>query len=369
MIDALRSAGCRIIHRPAPTEAPFRITFESPTGERIGIVAYAYLATFTPTKNRPDDEHSFQIKYGNNDRKLHDLWQDPYGLYVTLLVGINPDQGFFVGADPVLHSPTKFYIRLEFKQSHVDQALRLGWFAWERRRHNRQPIEVLVAGVPESFLRYVRFEREALGEDQGHRQLLAEQMVFRATRVPDAVSGSAPIPSRARLHQLAREFELDESEVLDLIAGARRLKMAVRGWVAEEHLVRNLRNVPGVTRCARIDEEGGPDVSLSFEGSRLITIECKNVLRERSAAGLARVDFQRTRTSKGDPCSRYYGASDFEVLAACLHPVTERWEFQFVPTAVLDGHRRCKGKLSNLVKLDGRWRESAREVLRGVVGA
>src|SRR5688572_21543168 len=78
MVNALRAEGCRIIHEPDPDRAPFRITFETPSGERMGIIAYAFLATFTPTKNRPEDEHSFQVKYGAKDGRLHELWQDPY---------------------------------------------------------------------------------------------------------------------------------------------------------------------------------------------------------------------------------------------------------------------------------------------------
>jgi hypothetical protein len=369
MLDALRREGCRIIHEPSPDRAPFRITFETPSGERMGIMVYAFLATFTPTRNRPDDEHSFQIKYGTKDGKLHDIWQDPFDLYVTLFLGINPDQGFFVAADPVLHSPTKFFIRLEFKQKHVDQILRHGWFAWERPRFKPgEPVEVLVGGRASSFLRLIRFEREARGEDQGHRQLLAEQL---ATHTADLVTPrpALMVPSPPRLHELARELELSETEVLDVIAGARRLKMAVRGWVAEEHLVRSLKRVPGVTECERLDEEGGVDVRLRYQGSRPLAIECKNVLRERTAAGLARLDFQRTRASKGDPCSRYYSPRDFDVVAACLHAVTLRWEFQFAPTGDLDvlGQQSpCAGKLSHLVKLDERWSRPVETVLREV---
>ena len=367
MLEALRREGCRVIHEPAPNEAPFRITFETPSGERIGIIAYAFLANTKPTKNRPDDEHRFQVKYGSKDGKLHKLWQDPYGLYVTLFIGINPDLGFFVGADPVLHSPTKFFISVEFKQQHVDSILRTGWHAWERERRSRAleeegPVEVLVGGTASSFLRYVRFEREALREDQGHRQLLAERSVALAAPLPGVVAGAMPSP--ARLHELAREFEMSESEVLDLISGARRLKMAVRGWVAEEHLVRRLLTIPGVSDCVRDDEEGGPDVKLRFEGSRVITVECKNVLRQRTAEGLARVDFQRTRASKGDPCSRYYSSADFDVVAACLHAVSERWEFQFARSRWLDPHRACAGKLSHLVRLDNRWSKPVEDVLR-----
>jgi hypothetical protein len=264
LLDALRAEGCRIIHASEPTHAPFRITFETPDGERLGVIAYAFLATFTPTKNRPADEHSFQVKYGTKDGKLHALWQDPYGLYVTLFLGINPDLGLFVAADPVLHSPTKFFIRVEFKQEQVDAITRNGWHFWERTRRQSgvEPVEVMVGGKASSLLRLIRFEREAFGEDQGHRHLLAERGVLRSTSlvVPPVAGGL--LPTGTRLHELAREFELSEHEVLDLIAGARRLKMAVRGWVAEEHLARSLRRVQGVTDCERLDVEGGPDIQL-----------------------------------------------------------------------------------------------------------
>lgn len=367
MIRALEKAGCRIIHRPPADRAPFRLTFETSWGERIGILVYAFLANSKITKNRPDDEHRFQVKYGSDDGKDHVLWQDPFGLYVTLFVGINPEHGFFVGADPVLHSPTRFFISIEFKQAHVEEIQKNGWHTWEReRRKEGEPVEVLVGGTAESFLRYVLFERDALGEDQGHRQLLAEKITV-VSEVSSLLPASIIPPSSARLHDLAREFEMSEREVLDLIAGARRLKMAVRGWVAEAHLVRHLERVPGVTDCTRSDEEGGPDVLLRFEGSRQISVECKNVLRERTAKGLVRIDFQRTRASKGDPCSRYYSSDDFDVVAACLHAVSEQWSFQFALSRALDAHEKCKEKLSNNVKLDNRWNRSVQEVLRAVV--
>lgn len=368
MIQALRSSGCRIIHRPRADIAPFRITFETPGGERLGIIAYAFLATFTPTKNRPDDEHSFQVKYGSKDGKLHQLWQDPYGLYTTLFLGINPELDLFVAADPVVHNPTKFFIRVEFKQEHVDEILRRKWHAWERRKvQHSEPVEVLVGGTADSFLRLIRFEREVLGEAPGHRQLLAERALDPSSQIV-LPSTAAPIPGDVRLHQLAREFELDEHEVLNLIAGTRRLKMAVRGWVAEEHLVRHLRDVRGVSECNRSDAEGGPDVLLRYQRGPLIRLECKNVLRDRAANGDARVDFQRTRSSKNNPCSRFYSADDFEVVAACLHAVSERWEFRFAPTSLLDPHKKCAGKLSNLVRVDQRWQAPIEDVLRVASG-
>lgn len=112
ILDGLRDASCRIIFASPPDRAPFVITFETPAGERMGIVAYAFLSTSRLTKNRPTDERSFQIKYGAKELDadgipvLHPIWQDPFGLYTTLLIGIDLEQGYFVSLDPEMHNPT-----------------------------------------------------------------------------------------------------------------------------------------------------------------------------------------------------------------------------------------------------------------------
>jgi hypothetical protein len=106
----------------------------------MGVVAYAFRATRTPTKNRPSDERSFQIKYGSKEDyaedNSHTLWQDPLGLFTTLLIGIDTEERFFVAADPGLHNPTKFFIRLEFKDDHAAQIMfgRGGSSGWYRER-------------------------------------------------------------------------------------------------------------------------------------------------------------------------------------------------------------------------------------------
>ncbi len=334
----------------------------------MGVLAYAFFANSKPTKNRPDDEHRFQVKYGPDDKRLHALWQDPYLLYTTLFCGIDPKRGIFVGADPELHNPTRFFISIEFKDHHVEAIERQGWHSWERdhRAGDDKPVEILVGGTAKHFLRYIQFEREALREDQGHRQLLAERIPDpqRLVTAPSAGESLKRGPSPSRLHKLAHEFEMDETHVLDLIENARRLKMAVRGWVAEAHLVRKLQQVPGVTECARDDTEGHPDVRLRFEGSRFLSIECKNVLRQTTATHLPRLDFQRTRAAKGNPCSRYYSPKDFDVVAACLHAVTEQWEYRYILPGRLEPHAKCLGKLASNVRVDARWQAEVEAVLR-----
>lgn len=361
MVEALEKQGCRVIFSPPPNRAPFRITFETPQGERIGIVAYSFLANNRKIKNRPEDEHRFQIKYGGDLSGLHEIWQDPYGLYVTLLVGINPEMGFFVAADPVPRNPTRFSVSVEFKEEQAQEILDKKWVAWEReRRPGKKTVdeplfEALVGGTADQFLRLVRFEREAWGEESGERHYLAEH--FGDTALVTAsrqLIASPPAISAEHLHALAEEFALPEKKVLDLISERRMLKMAVRGSVAEEHLVTALRAVPGVRDCQRLEDDRGPDVALSFKGTK-ITLECKNSSRVRTKDGLEKIDLQRTRASKADPCSRYYKPSEFDLVAACVHAVTERWEFKYALTSQLDPHGTCSGRLSNNVKLDGRW--------------
>jgi len=338
----------------------------------MGIVAYAFYANSKITRNRPVDEHRFQVKYGPNDRRLHELWQDPYELYTTLFLGVNPERGFFVAADPRVHNPTRFFISIEFKEENVRDIVDSGWTAWERQKRTRgghdDPVEVLVGGVPETFLRYVRFERAARGLGPGHRFLLADKLdQLQPTLMNPAYQCGLILPEGQQAHALAEEFQLTHDEILDLIQSAPRLKMAVRGWVAETHLGRLLAETPDITEYESLEEDGKPDFRLRFRSSALISMECKNVLRRTYADGTPRVDFQRTRASKSDPCSRYYLPEEFEIVAACLHPCTERWQFTFTQTAGLDPHPKCEGRLSNRVRIDDRWSEDLVAVLERAV--
>jgi hypothetical protein len=360
MLNAVQAQGCRIIYASQPDHAPFVFTFETRTGERFGVIAYVFLATRTPTTNRPADERSFQLKYSSKSSyggtNSHQIWQDPFGLYTTLLVGISPDEGFFVAADPEMHNPTKFFIRIEFKDRHAAEIKQRGWVAWERehRGHQDEPVEVLVGGTTEHFLDLIKLERAARGLDQGNRQLLAEKRELFTGATPPGARELADLDEVAR-HPLVKELALSADEIMDVISGARRLKMAVRGWVAEEHLRAAISKTAGVTLCEKIDKEGGPDLNVRLNDGPILTMECKNVLRVTNKEGTPRLDFQRTRTSKTDHCSRYYAPTDFDVVAACLHAVTESWEFKYILPQALDPHRKCEGKLSNNVLIGANW--------------
>lgn len=368
--EGLQMVGCRMLFVSDPAQAPFRITFETPNGERLGLIAYAFFANKKLTKNRPEDEHRFQIKYGSDPSGIHEIYQDPLGLYTTLMIGIDPVTGIFVSADPVQNNPTRFFKSIEYKDHHVESILNDQWYAWERYSKfspthplDTDRFEVLVGGVQNKILDLIHFEREALGEDQGHRQWLAEHLSI----LPRFVGGSQRTDllhnNQARVHQLAVEFDLPEEDVFDLIAATPRLKMAVRGWVAEEHLRKQLAKIPGVTDCQRLIGDNQPDIQLRYKNSNPIVIECKNALRKTDASGLARIDFQRSRASLKNRCSRYYSSSDFDILAGCLHSITDRWEYKCQLTNRMAVHKSCPEKLCNRVRVDSDWFENISECL------
>ena len=156
-------------------------------------------------------------------------------------------------------------------------------------------------------------------------------------------------------HALLEELAIEPNALLDIIQRANRLKTAVRGWVAQHHLHRLICEVPGVSSCEAIEEDGKPDFRMRMGNGPPILIECKNVLRKTTAQGVPRLDFQRTRASISDPCSRYYSATEFQIVAACLHPVSERWEFMYKRTDEMGPHVKCTGKLSSSVLINGSW--------------
>jgi hypothetical protein len=176
MLDALRAQGCRIIHEPSPERAPFRITFETPAGERMGIIAYAFRATFTPTKNRPADEQSFQLRLGK-------LWQDPSGLYLTVFLAIDPEAQIFISLDPVLVPESAPRGRCIVPHGAISTIRRCGWLAWEWEPEEG-PVQVLVGLRQALFLDSILFEATVQGLDQGHRQLVAEEFPWRTAAAP-----------------------------------------------------------------------------------------------------------------------------------------------------------------------------------------
>lgn len=362
--DALRESGAEVLESADPTSAPFEFLIRTPIGEQVELVCYAFTANEYKQGGRPPDEHRFQIKYGSEFDRYHDIYLDPEGHKVTLMFGVHLEKRLFIAVDPRMHAPTWFSSSVEFKSRELQLAKKKGWHGWQRERSDarrKQPrpeenlqTETVIGFRPEQFMRYVEFERVASGLDCGERLLLSDRIEERLRE------REILVPAQGR-HPLEVQLGLPASEILDIISGAFRLAAAVRGGVAEHHLHRYLAQVPGVRNVRHIIEDGKPDFQVEYKRKPFL-IECKNVLA-RPQSGFPKVDFQKTRASKADPCSRYYKPTQFQVLAACLHPITKQWQFRFKRTDKLEPHPKCIGRLASNVLVKTDWPDNLRVVL------
>jgi hypothetical protein len=354
--SALRDCGAIILETADPKIAPFEFAIRTPTNERLELICYAFTANKYRQSGRPPDEHRFQIKYGSDFDRYHDIFFDPLGRQITLMFGVHLEAGVFIAVDPRMHTPTWFSSSVEFKTSELTSSERNGWHGWQRDRSNARrkrarpednlQTETVIGFRSDQFLRYAEFERVASGLDCGERLSLSD-------RIEEALTAGKILTPTSGRHPLELQLGLPASVILDIISGAFRLAVAVRGSVAEHHLENYLKGVPGVRDVRHIGEDGKPDFEVAYRRKTFL-IECKNVLA-RSQKGMPKVDFQKTRASKVDPCSRYYKPTQFQVLAACLHPITKQWEFRFASTDKLEPHPRCVGRLSSNVIVREDW--------------
>lgn len=363
-------AGAEILEEPGPGIAPFEYVIRTAQGERIRLIAYIFRATkYHPgdKRERPEDEHRFQIKYGSDFDSYHwlELPRPQDSSTVTLFIGVHLEAGILVGCDPVMHNPTWFSKSVEFKDEQIAFASERGWYGWERarlesgRRKRELPLldyrtETVIAFTPENLLRYIELERVATGLDPGERLLLAE------------------MPLGEPRDDLEVELGLSAGEILDMIQRSFRLKVAVRGGAAQVHLQKLLETVPGVSEIVPIDEDARADFGVRYRSRRRqVQIECKNVLRSHRLAGLPLVEYQKTRASKGDPqCGRYYGFEHCDILAACLHPILERWDYRFRVSEELPPHGSCPGKVHPRIGVGGPgWTEAIEPLLDRLTAA
>lgn len=367
LVDAVRSAGGEVVYSSEPTRAPLYLTVEAGgqnRSETTGILVYPFRCNPPPIKGRPKDEHRVQIRYGAEDTwgEDHSLGIDPPGVDVTLVLGLHLEAGIFVGLDPLRYDPLPMGISIEFKDSSVQATLRDGWHVWERenfagrrREASRAPqgLETLIAFRPEKLLDFVRFEREAT------RLRLDPPLRFRAAE--RAADGLTTI-EKAR-HMLEEEFDLSSEEILNIVINRFRLRVAMRGGVAEHHLARALHDDPAISTVEEIDEDGRPDFQVKLADGRKVLVECKNVSPKGYADGAFRVEVQKTRASKGDPASRLYPLEHFDAVAACLFSATGHWEFRFKATSDLKQDERFPGRVAPLQRVDDSWSDSLDEAL------
>src|SRR5262249_37469728 len=157
------------------------------------------------------------------------------------------------------------------------------------------------------------------------------------------------------LHALEHEFGLSGDEILDIIRERPRLGMAVRGGVAERHLHRSLTSDPEVLHAVLAMQEGPPDFFVTLAAKTRVSVECKNASPVMYADGTPKVETQKTRASKGDPKSRLYEPSQFDVVAACMYGPWQRWEFRYKRSVDLERDSKYPDRIAAIQRIDTSW--------------
>ncbi len=370
LLEAVQESGARLLFASPTDAAPLFLGLEVGAEERIGLLVYPFRCNHS-IRGRAADEHRLQVRYGGEQSWVNDdhaLGRDIAGVDVTLVLGLHLDAGVFIGLDPQLYDPLPMGISVEFKQHQVDEARATGWAVWERvnrsgtRRSTpraRNELETVVGFRPDRLLDYVRFEREAssLALDPPLRYRAAEAVSTRRT------SG------HATRHALEDEFGLDHIELMDIISDRGRLKIAVRGGVAEYHLQRHLEADPLVASVVQVDRDGPPDFDVDLRDGRRLSVECKNASPHGyaradqlgDAPGDPKVEVQKTRAQKGDPAGRLYRADQFDVLAACLFASTGRWDFRFRRSRSLSMDKTHPDRITPMQRVNVRWSSTISE--------
>ena len=109
LLKGIKDGGGRVVSCsfPAKKLAPIYIGAEESDNHRFGLVVYPFTTTRRTTRNRPNTEHRFQIRYGDPERvrlELNPVGHDPSGVDITLILAVDPETGIIVGLDPLVYA-------------------------------------------------------------------------------------------------------------------------------------------------------------------------------------------------------------------------------------------------------------------------
>lgn len=356
--EAVAESGARLIFSSFRHEraAPMYLGAEDDAGQRFGLLVYPFTTTRRETRNRPKGERRTQIRFGDPTRAReldNPLGRDTAGVDVTLVLGVDPEERFIIGLDPLIYEDLPMGISVYYNDKHLASAAEHGWAVWERtksggvRRNTWEGLETVVGFRPHRLLDYVRFEARAssLGLSPDLRQVLADR---------HAVPGRAP-------HRLEGVFGLDAGTILDIVASNFRLGVAVRGGVAEHHLGRALGDDDAVRSTTAIDEDGQPDFRVVTADGRELLVECKTASAQPYANGDFKVEVQKTRDSGA---GRKYSFDQFDIVAACLFSATGIWEFRYRWARDLLPWTDDPTRIAAVQRIDDRWCRSLGELIR-----
>lgn len=171
LTGALARSGCELLHVDGSAKGTFRLSWEDPLLQRAGL--RGQLVPLVRRDRNPGGANATLHLDGTSTTD-----RDPFGLFTSVLLGVDASRDLFVAFDPARHFPEDGPLRVSISPVPLRRVFAQGWHAWEREEYERDGTgfaETLVGFTAPNLVRYVLFERLASGLDTGHRQVLAER--------------------------------------------------------------------------------------------------------------------------------------------------------------------------------------------------
>lgn len=195
LTETLSRSGCELLHVAGTRKGTFRLSYENLLLQRVGL-AGQLLSLHKHIKDTDGASATLQVAEAPGGASPCE--RDPFGLFTPLLLGIDPDRDLFVAFDPARHFPKEEALRISISGKTLRRTLATGWYAWESRGWEGDEdgglAETLVGFAGPNLVRYVYFERLAVGLDTGPRQRLAEIYDEDVVRRGGAATGYRPSP-------------------------------------------------------------------------------------------------------------------------------------------------------------------------------
>lgn len=147
-------------------------------------------------------------------------------------------------------------------------------------------------------------------------------------------------------------------EIMEAVDENPSLRGFLQGYIAEIKLKKQLMSLEGIESVQKIPDRSPLKGDFMVEvGDKSVTIEVKSVSSHNAKEDFlnggktGKISLKRTDSTKLDNGETTYclPKGEFDILAACMFPVTGKWEFQFINTKYLQESEKSPGRLSTTV--------------------